>query len=375
MPDEDETVKFLDGLCACELLMHDREAKRAAAEQRLKRLKDMKANKKKVKKKQKSRKQKAAEAAAKAKAKAEAKVDVPLKEARIKAERLGDDATFLLTMEILRIRLAQAKNASASDPKDAESRFHTCKVFLRLAKSMLSSLQGADSLVHASYYSNAATFHKAKGPAPDFYQNVLMFLAYTPTASLSLEDSIEHARDVSLAALIGEDTMNFGEVLALPIVASLKGTELEWLSLLMESLNVGDIDGFNTLVSKYQAEISKVIPLETLKQKISLAALMALVFSCPADKRCVTFAQIGERTQLSVCKIEPLVMRAFSLGLIKGKMDQVDQTVNVTWLKPRVLDEAAIVTLGQRFKDWGERIEDASKFVEDSAVELFEHNL
>ena len=27
-------------------------------------------------------------------------VDVPLKEALIKAERLGDDATFLLTMEV-----------------------------------------------------------------------------------------------------------------------------------------------------------------------------------------------------------------------------------------------------------------------------------
>lgn len=300
-------------------------------------------------------------------------MDVPLKEAKIKSERLGDEATFLLTMEVLRIRLAQAR--STTDPEEAETRFHTCKVFLRLAKNMLSALQGADSLVHASYYSNAAAFHKAKGPAPDFYQNVLMFLAYTPTASLSLEESVEHARDVSLAALVGEDTMNFGEVLALPIVASLKGTELEWLLLLMQSLNVGDVDGFNTCVGKFEAEIRKVIPLETLKQKISLAALMALVFSCPSDKRCVTFAQIQERTQLSLCKIEQLVMRAFSLGLIKGQMDQVDQTVNVTWLKPRVLDAAAIVTLQTRFKDWGERIQDASKFVEESAVELFEHNL
>ena len=29
-----------------------------------------------------------------------AQVDVPLKEAKIKSERLGDEATFLLTMEV-----------------------------------------------------------------------------------------------------------------------------------------------------------------------------------------------------------------------------------------------------------------------------------
>merc|ERR1712224_604231 len=140
---------------------------------------------------------------------------------------------------------------------------------------------------------------------------------YMGTSSLSLEDSVENARDVSLAALVGEDTMNFGEVLRLPIVASLKGTNLEWLFLLMESLHVGDVDGFNTLVAKYEKDIAAVLPLETLKQKISLAALMALIFSCPADKRRVTFAQIAERTQLSLSKVEHLVMRAFSLGLIR----------------------------------------------------------
>ena len=78
-------------------------------------------------------------------------------------------------------------------------------------------------------------------------------------------------------------------------------------------------------------------------------------------------------------------------------------TYGLVYRQSRVLDEAAIITLGQRFKDWGDRIEDvsviichftlrlrphviicffavnalfqASKFVEDSAVELFEHNL
>merc|ERR1719198_2950577 len=98
-----------------------------------------------------------------------------------------------------------------------------------------------------------------------------MFLAYTPVASLSTEERVSHARDVSLAALVGEDTMNFGEVLALEIVKSLEGTGLEYLLRLMQTLHTGDVDSFNTVLAGHQDQIAKVISLEILKQKISLA--------------------------------------------------------------------------------------------------------
>ena len=35
-------------------------------------------------------------------------------------------------------------------------------------------------------------------------------------------------------------------------------------------------------------------------------------------------------------------MRSFSLGLCKGSIDQVDGTVRVTWVQPRVLDKAQL---------------------------------
>ena len=31
-------------------------------------------------------------------------------------------------------------------------------------------------------------------------------------------------------------------------------------------------------------------------------------------------------------------MKALSLGLVKGSIDQLDQEVNMTWVQPRVLD-------------------------------------
>ena len=37
-------------------------------------------------------------------------------------------------------------------------------------------------------------------------------------------------------------------------------------------------------------------------------------------------------------QVEYLVMKALSLGLVKGSIDQLSQEVSMTWVQPRVLD-------------------------------------
>jgi 26S proteasome regulatory subunit N9 len=60
-----------------------------------------------------------------------------------------------------------------------------------------------------------------------------------------------------------------------------------------------------------------------LEEKIRIMALLELIFGLPKNDRNVTFNAISKITGLSHEQVEPLVMRAMSLGLIKGGIDEV----------------------------------------------------
>jgi 26S proteasome regulatory subunit N9 len=49
----------------------------------------------------------------------------------------------------------------------------------------------------------------------------------------------------------------------------------------------------------------------------------------PADKRTIPLGDISERTKLDKDGVEFLLMKALSLKLIKGTIDEVQQTVQV----------------------------------------------
>ena len=48
-------------------------------------------------------------------------------------------------------------------------------------------------------------------------------------------------------------------------------------------------------------------------------------------------------------------MRAMSLGLLKGTMDEVQQEFSVTWVQPRVLDKDQLALLRNQLDGWTER--------------------
>ena len=63
-------------------------------------------------------------------------------------------------------------------------------------------------------------------------------------------------------------------------------------------------------------------------------------------------------------------MRAMSLGLIKGKINEVARTARITFVKPRVLDNVQIGVLKSRVDSWRERSSTMRNFLVDHTQEL-----
>jgi hypothetical protein len=77
-------------------------------------------------------------------------------------------------------------------------------------------------------------------------------------------------------------------------------------------------------------------------EKATMLALVELIFKRPPTERKIAFVDIAAATDVPVEKVEFLLMKAMSLELVKGSIDQVAQTVLVTYIKPRVLDSSQI---------------------------------
>ena len=108
-----------------------------------------------------------------------------------------------------------------------------------------------------------------------------------------------------------------------------------------------------------------------VQEKMALLSLMELIFKQSPEGRAVTFAQVAEAAQIPLDSVELLLMRAISVGLIKGTIDEVDQVIRVSWLKPRVLDRDQIQQLGKRFSSWRETVQDAANLVKDHSADVF----
>lgn len=85
-------------------------------------------------------------------------------------------------------------------------------------------------------------------------------------------------------------------------------------------------------------------------------ALIESVFRRSADNRTMLFSTIAEETRLPVEEVEHLVMKALSLKLIKGSLDQVDQKATISWVQPRVLSRQQIGGLASRLDDWVKKL-------------------
>ncbi|KAM6493081.1 hypothetical protein JOM56_011215 [Amanita muscaria] len=225
------------------------------------------------------------------------------------------------------------------------------------AWSVLDTLDDVESGVNAAYYGLAADFYKAKADYAPYYKNSLLYLAcLDQEKDMSPEERLLRAHDLGISALLGDTIYNFGELLMHPILGALDGTPHEWIKKLLFTFNEGSIGKFEALAPLFPHEPILQENYAFLRQKICLMALIESVFKRSADNRTMSFQTIGEETRLPIDEVEHLVMKALSLKLIRGSIDQVEQTAHITWVQPRVLSREQIGGLSERLKQWVEKL-------------------
>jgi len=238
--------------------------------------------------------------------------------------------------------------------------------------SILDTITGADPLIYSAYYRVLSFYYKKKVAPTEFYKNSLLFLVYTPLDQIPILEQASLTFDMGLAALVSTNIHNFGELLAHPILSSLDGTKFAWLKELLFAFNRGDLDKFDYLLMANKNEIESQAALKNnlvlLREKISILALMELVFNKPSEGRTLPFKVIAQATKLNADEVELLVMKALSVKLIRGEIDEVNQTVTVSWVQPRVLDQLQIGKMKERVAEWTESVQSVLNYMQSETT-------
>ena len=78
----------------------------------------------------------------------------------------------------------------------------------------------------------------------------------------------------------------------------------------------------------------------------------------------MTFATIARETHVRPQEIEILIMKALSLGLLKGSIDQVAEVARINWVQPKVLDMKQIDNMRVRLQEWDSSVNRLGNWIE-----------
>ncbi|XP_005107749.1 26S proteasome non-ATPase regulatory subunit 13 [Aplysia californica] len=225
--------------------------------------------------------------------------------------------------------------------------FPPVKALMEECEKILEDIDGVTT-VHGRFYELTSNYHKLMGNHARYYQEALRFLGCTDLKDMPTAEQAERAFNIGLAAVVGEGVYNFGELLAHDILAALNGTEREWLVQLLYAFNSGDIDRFNALKDKWAQQPDLKAAELVMRNKINLLCLMEMTFQRPATDRQLTFENIAKTAKINKNDVELLVMKALSLDLVRGSIDEIEQKCHMTWVQPRVLDRKQIASMQGR---------------------------
>ena len=296
-----------------------------------------------------------------------------------KKDDLGISARIFVEAKLSMLTLTTIA-APVQDEKQKQQLASIKSIITSNASSLKEMIHDPDTsesaIVHQAHYEMAMTYYKVLGPPESFYDQAMSYLNYAPILDKETDTDGSKTKyfhqlavDLCLAALTGEGVYNLGQVVSTPVLAILDGTDEQWLVEMLKSCSKGDVLEFQKLTQQHADGIAKQPALvhraTAVQEKLTLLALVNYIFEKHSSERTLTFQEIAERLHTPIDQVEWVVMRALSLHLMEGSMDQVDQTVSVTWVLPRVLDNAQLQALASRFGEWAGKVSKTKDYMQE----------
>ncbi|KAF7943206.1 hypothetical protein EAE96_011142 [Botrytis aclada] len=238
------------------------------------------------------------------------------------------------------------------------------------SEKILDGFDSVETIVHAAFYRVNAEYYQSKLEFASYYKNALLYLACIDLNDLTPSERKSRAYDLSIAALVSDTIYNFGELLLHPILDTLVKDDA-WLRDLLFAFNRGDLAAYDVLSGHISSNPLLAQHRDGLKQKIYLAALTEAVFRRPPHDRAMTFRTISEETKVRPDEIEHLIMKALSLGLLRGSIDQVDEIARINWVQPKVLDMGQIEGMRTRLEEWDSSVNSLGNWIESKGKDVW----
>ncbi|KAL7783085.1 26S proteasome subunit Rpn9-like protein [Trichoderma ceciliae] len=271
----------------------------------------------------------------------------------------SQDALVFASVAVARVKLSLNELEDAKQDLDA-------------AEKILDSFDSVEAIVHAAFYDASANYYQRKMDFANYYRTALLYLACIDLSTLSNEERHGRAYYLSVAALVSTSIYNFGELLLHPILDTLGRSEDDaWLRDLLFAYNRGDLAAYDVLSDNIASNKLLNDNSDSLRQKIYLAALTEAVFRRPPHDRTMTFTTISQETKVQLQEIEHLVMKALSLGLLRGTIDQVGQIAHITWVQPKVLDMKQIESMRHRLLEWDSNVNQLGNWIEAAGHDVW----
>jgi len=233
------------------------------------------------------------------------------------------------------------------------------------AKDILSQLSSeidvayeVDAIIQSNVYKTHMLVQRRLSDHCKFFRSSISYLAFTKLADIPEEERPALAFEICVAALVAPlGSCDFEELLQQDLIKTFEGKPQAWILDVIKAFGEGRFDMYDTALATHKAQIEATPDLKDaeakmLRPKMAALALMELCFRKPKKQRRLGFQEISSHCRVSANEVEPLVMKSMCEKLLMGRIDEIAQVLIVTWVKPRILDNARIDLMRERMDAW-----------------------